>query len=866
MNTLKNALRKRRDEFLGRGSHNDSEEWQFVPFNPSVFSGVASPTPLRNGSVKSTLNGGLRPWAVKRATWHEGAPAIPPHSDASLYSDYSTDLYPGSVPQWYGRPLGLANNGSAYPQSVPSGHRRPHLNFNSSAHDDDVLYRRPLTAQRAPPKPRPVSAGHVSDKPSDQDFLPPVPPHNSSTHCPSMHKSHSTPHYSAYSPRPLKSSLTPLPDHREEDSTSPSPEYTLPVSPSPPPVPAHHTLLNPPTQPPPVPQHLSLSSRNIPLHASQFVPPVPPHNKPLVPPHNKPAVPQHNKPAVPQHNKPAVPPHNKPAVPPHNKPAVPPHNKPAMPPHNKPAVPPHGNTFRMPTRRVNSSEECTPPPPPPHATLLTHSLSCPSAPLPPSPEYSPLPSSPLSCPSGPLPPSPPSRSLPSSPKSPVPPCPHPRHIFPSSYSNLPSNSPSDEFVTSQSSTSNTSQMSVASDGEGLNSNVVNCSESVSNLVKPALRRSHCRQSSLPPPPLYQNMDNILPPYTRLKEEISSSLEAVNRPLSVSSNLSSYTTSNLALDSFASNASMNSSQHLSSSSQVSNEQSQFTTTSASTFTSQTSFDSSTGSRHSPWFVPSPEEDSNTLSSLLSLRQEMLDSTLTADNHEISPLCGNDFLPEPAASWDVQEIHHLNGDIELLHIVEEPRSFENEGGVDWSSQETLECCDSLYYQNSYDVVNDYLKCDRKLLITEDEYNEDIPLAAELNDSERVSSSIPVDRFKYLAGDQINRTPCSPVITSIKESIPIISKPVTISNTTNQANLASHASPNSDTALDSVYRFSFEAKSPSVVEEFPHLISLTRELAFGSSRPRSYHGSSNVTSVKDKGEYPSLILDCNYASPLV
>ncbi|XP_050692154.1 rho guanine nucleotide exchange factor 5-like isoform X3 [Eriocheir sinensis] len=165
MNTFRSKLRRRRDELFRRGS-DESDEWQFVPFNPSVY-------PANNNNSHTLNNNGttspgepsapplpkpaLRPWALQRASWHEGHPPVPPHGHGSVAKSYfplppcpdpsppplpphghGYPMYPGSVPPWYGAQFHVS--GLNYPASVPPGQARP----------SPVVLRR---ATRAPPPP-----------------------------------------------------------------------------------------------------------------------------------------------------------------------------------------------------------------------------------------------------------------------------------------------------------------------------------------------------------------------------------------------------------------------------------------------------------------------------------------------------------------------------------------------------------------------------------------------------------------------------------------------------------------------------------------------------------------------------------------
>ncbi|KAF2364278.1 hypothetical protein FHG87_004971, partial [Trinorchestia longiramus] len=840
MNTFKLKLRKRRDEFFRRTSDEDADEWQFVPFNPSVFSGatLSSSASSRNGSAKGS--GPLRPWALQRASWHDGAPPVPAHqrgTDVGLYLPVGpgSELYPGSVPQWYGAQLPVSLcNGSAYPQSVPSGQARP-AHISSYAHgqaslseDDEVLYRRPMTAKRSP-RPRPVSAGNVaaaassSQAPDSSDPSPPVPPHksvlDSRTAVPSprhtpVHKSKSIPPtvsavpFSSYSPRPLSSksayhssnvhqnnslSLAPVPDQREEDNSSPSPEYTLPVSCS-----SDASSSDSNNTPPPVPQHKEpfASFMNPPRAARcQTMTPVQNDHPPLTPPPGwsscvrpdarSPALPKHVisaqelPPPVPNHatrfstrtqsSVPPRPPPHKTLLSDHHSPA-----KPHVPTHNngvtskwnslgcggiKPVIPHHAGSIHpskelkppVPRHQCLSSKlpPSPPPPPPPHSAPfpLTHSLSCPSGPLPSTPDSSasgPLPPSPMSCPSGPLPRSPESPSeelFPNEPLPPLPPepclestkipnvVPHPTDVCPERSlppSPVPQNGsklvspvplPRTFGVPSNkgNSESNSSLQSAGTSDGSVSQNAL-------LPVKPAIRRSHCRQSSLPPPPLYQNMyqpvefqSNESQPvaYQRLDEWSSVERLSLSNPnIGASSNQTS--DAELSLDSFGSSSSLSRN-----SSRLSSRQ------------------SSHSSRHSPWLLPSPEDE---LQGLIPLCQHLLDSppteertivTSSADAASTSSsssnqLCfsennraidGNERVPdgqkgsaEPSvfsvssisgalasmratslnsidgikSTHPFEEIRHQNGEIELLQIIEEPESFEDGDECDYACE--------------------------------------------------------------------------------------------------------------------------------------------------------------------------------------
>ncbi|XP_018012423.1 flocculation protein FLO11-like [Hyalella azteca] len=833
MNTFKSKLRKRRDELFRRTADEDADEWQFVPFNPSVFSGatLASYGGVRNGSVKSS--GPLRPWALQRASWHDGAPPpVPPHNhqrvtDLGLYLPVGpkSELYPGSVPQWYGAQLPVNFcNGSGYPQSVPSGQSRPthippacEIPRPSLSEDDEVLYRRPMTAKRDP-RPRPVSAGNVASSRSPDEEVgagyasPPVPPHKSpldsrtlasSPRHAAVKKSKSIPPmtsavpFSSYSPRPLSSksayrasnathnnqnnaqSLAPVPDQREEDSSSPSPEYTLPVSCSsdasdssdtPPPVPQHKepfaSFMNPPPASSTGRCHHTLVSMHdnmarvtpplgwssysrpdvapvLPKHGPSVPPPVPPHHATCLSPHL-----QKSSPLRPPPHKTMLLPSRtdaeKPPVPAHNTCLASKGKRPEF-TEKRPAVPPHGNTDVTAKKNISpvvprhhclsSSISDLPPPPPPHSAPfpLTHSHSCPSGPLPASPDFPTsglVSETPLSYPSGPLPRSPdssfeessptaslpplppepcisspgrdspesvecPDRSLPASPISHnepngLLPVPMPRNIgiFSNRMNNVESDSSLQSVDTSESSQS--------------------VSQNALLPIKPAVRRSHCRQSSLPPPPLYQNMyqpvefqSNGDQPiaYQRLDEWSSVERLSLSNPNIGGSSSNPTSDADVSLDSLGSS------------------------TSGSRNSSRLS---SQSSRHSPWLIPSPEDE---LQGLVPICQRLLDSPLhescgavfssadatpsseasssnalgACDNNksiacsqdsdktevQATSFCRNKISGTPASmtssslnsidglksTHGFEEIRHQNGDIELLQIIEEPESFDD-----------------------------------------------------------------------------------------------------------------------------------------------------------------------------------------------
>ena len=798
MNTFRSKLRKRRDELFRRSSDDDADEWQFVPFNHSVFSGatIASTGSGRNnGSAKSV---GLRPWALKRASWHDGAaPPVPPHSSSSslLPPCPETELYPGSVPQWYGAQMPIKiSNGSAYPQSVPSGQSRPsNLSPHSSFVDDDVLYRRPLTAKRPHSKPRPVSAGNIASLVPDyvsqvsdgMSNVPPIPRHGAASistgitnghrgtvssprHAP-LQKSKSTPpvptttQYSQYSPRPLSTkssfhvsnshqnhcnSLAPVPDQREEDSSSPSPEYTLPVScssenstpisPTPPPVPNHRVPLPAPENTMKLPPFLGSTLTPVHREVSPIPPPPGWTSSAIRPSMQSPPVPRHGltylrgSPRL-QHrtNCETCLPERVPVPPPHGAGFMTvqnearnyvPHNevKPAVPPHFKPAIPEHQTIPRYSEQPIkdlrnisneysnNSSQQ-----PPPIPNHLPHSLSCPSGPLPPSPESNPSQSS-ASCLDGPLPQSPestdfspsislppsptstsdgislqsqpisqssplrcPTRSLPSSPVNSVqlsePPSPRPRHIFGSGCSH-------------DAGTSTTS-----------------CCSTVSSEipVKPAVRRSHTRQSSLPQPPLYQNMhqsidyqsnETLQVAYQRL--ENSPSIETLSLSNRSCSNLdTSIITSepDISFESFASSSSHDSSR-------------------------LSSRQSSQGSRHSPWFVPSPEEEVQNL--LTTFRQHIVEApVISVDSSSSSSVVVS---PMPLGNSDIVDGQVQQQPLSIIETIfdkelpQSPKTSSNAGnnkssekpsGTHILARNTMDGLNSTKGENMNEISNNF-----------------------------------------------------------------------------------------------------------------------------------------------------------------
>ncbi|MPC43873.1 hypothetical protein E2C01_037527 [Portunus trituberculatus] len=187
MNTFRSKWRRRRDELFRRGS-DESDEWQFVPFNPSVY-------PANNNNSHTINNNGttspsepsapplpkpaLRPWALQRASWHEGHPPVPPHGHGSVVKTYyplppcpdpsppplpphghghGHPMYPGSVPPWYGAQFHMSQLN--YPASVPPGQARP----------SPVVLRRtprqaPPPAESSPPSgtSRPTSGGPTAN-------------------------------------------------------------------------------------------------------------------------------------------------------------------------------------------------------------------------------------------------------------------------------------------------------------------------------------------------------------------------------------------------------------------------------------------------------------------------------------------------------------------------------------------------------------------------------------------------------------------------------------------------------------------------------------------------------------------------------
>ncbi|XP_047501031.1 basic proline-rich protein-like isoform X1 [Penaeus chinensis] len=193
MNTFRSKLRRRRDELFRRGS-DDSDEWQFVPFNPSVYpannnnslsnltnnNGASSPG---DAGLPPTPKPALRPWAMQRASWHECQPPVPPHGHGSVVKGHfplppcpdgnPPPLpphgfgYPGSVPNWYGSQFPAPP--VHYPASVPPGQSRP----------SPVVLRRAAQADERRPEagPRPPNDGPrpPSDLPRPPSGGPPLP-------------------------------------------------------------------------------------------------------------------------------------------------------------------------------------------------------------------------------------------------------------------------------------------------------------------------------------------------------------------------------------------------------------------------------------------------------------------------------------------------------------------------------------------------------------------------------------------------------------------------------------------------------------------------------------------------------------------
>ena len=446
MNTFRTKLNKRRDELFRKSDGVPTDEWQFVPFNKSVYSGGSGAPHTNNSASNNEAQNNLRPWVLKRGSWHDGVqpPPVPRHSER-LTAREGIDFYPGSVPQWYGglEPMYLSTC-DGYPLSVPSGPPPPILAECLTA-DDGMLYRRPIGGAKAK---RPVSAGQVGDlvrqrnnikldQPGSsafdfprqnktrnaktgmnsphlgdmarrdvikEDVTPPVPPHTNLKNvkavlnCPNYkvclqtnitanearkpivanNKPPSKPSNSAseaaskkqhvknHSRAPSKSvsnkGLVPETDYRQEDRSSPSPEYSLPINSTysssvestPPPIPVHKDQLFSPstTKLPPLPVDMYPRGEDPPLTPppgwassirstiqstinkirgqppSIIPPPVPDHKfiphgqtrgedqPPLIPPHKMHANGEDKPPSIPPHTNIRV---SKPFIPPHGK-------------------------------------------------------------------------------------------------------------------------------------------------------------------------------------------------------------------------------------------------------------------------------------------------------------------------------------------------------------------------------------------------------------------------------------------------------------------------------------------------------------------------------------------------------------------
>ena len=430
-------------------------------------------------------------------------------------------------------------------------------------------------------------------------------------------------------------------------------------------------------------------------------------------------------------------------------------------------------------------------------------------------------------------------------------------------------------------------------------------------VKPAVRRSHARQSSLPPPPLYQNMyQPVSFPSSDIKEisyhrlddslfldRLSISNPSCNDIETLESNpLNEADTSTESCES--------SSSHSRNSSRLSSRQ------------------SSQSSRHSPWFVPSPEEDNQ---NLLSFHHQIseppsvegsmafpilpLDITFNTRNSVDDDFSENDtevqsyifqndtvgankgIIPHYVSSSDtngttvgesansqftrrtvdglkknhIEEIRHVNGDIELLQIIEEPESFEDGDestlyGTNVSNPVPLEIfgCNETSTNNSCDVASTSDESLRHALLTSDSSNIEPSRVTDNTDCEQATDFIcrnisPVALVSSLSSPS---TPLSTPLSSPSSDLPL-SLPSYLTDDSNVQTPATHPEfddvlGNSDSEDQCLYTnttlmsplfstdYSFinykstDDDSPSSPSNPTHLISLSNCLRSSSLHP--------------------------------
>lgn len=307
MNTFRSKLRRRRNELFRKNSDEDNDEWQFVAFNPTVY-----PSPQPSGTIGNNktitvaaLNGNyaspsadhqltpvpshkasLRPWALKRASWHDGAPPVPPHGQGHTSKAQPRPLppcpestqapavpphndapsYPGSVPNWYGSQYQVSY-GAGYPLSVPSRQSRPTHLEGIIEHQAPVMLRRNSSKRDSG---RPLSGDYLlrtanvssEEKPKTQvspEVVPPLVPPHGRPMVPQHFQKPSSSTFTNLHQKQCQEPITPLSSAIGETPGN--------LSPPPPPPPPHATELS-------EQDNLSLTLLN-PL-LSQPLPPSPP--------------------------------------------------------------------------------------------------------------------------------------------------------------------------------------------------------------------------------------------------------------------------------------------------------------------------------------------------------------------------------------------------------------------------------------------------------------------------------------------------------------------------------------------------------------------------------------------------------------